>query len=372
MANADSYDVVVVGGRVAGATVAALLGDAGVRVLVVERVAFPSPTISTHFFRGAGCVAVLTRLGVLEEVLALGSPPLVREHNYGFTGDDSAEESPPQSPGEAGFCLSVRREPLDDLLFRRARAAATVEIAQPASVVDLIRLDGRVAGVRLRDRHGIREVRADLVVGADGRHSFVARAVGSASVRVEPPARTLYYQYVSGWRGPDGEPPDAAEFSLRGDELAYVFPSDSGLTCVAVSANKSEFDAFRAGPRRELVRRLRLHPRLNGRFERSEPVGRAAGGPPEANWVRHPVGPGWALVGDAALHQDPWTGLGMDTASTHATFLADAVVDSLSGRVDEAETLDRYRRARDEHALADFDETVTLARDLSLLAQPPP
>ena len=266
----------------------------------------------------------------------------------------------------------MRREPLDDLLLRRARGAVTVEVSQPASVVDLLRVDGRVAGVRLHEHDGVRSVKARLVVGADGRHSFVARAVGSIPIRVESPSRTLYYQYVSGWRGPDGGSPDAAEFSLRGDELAYVFPSDSGLTCVAVSANKAEFAAFRAAPRQELARGLRLHPRLNDRLERSEPVGRAAGGPPEANWVRHPCGPGWALVGDAALHQDPWTGLGMDMASTHATFLADSVVEWLSGRIAEADAFDRYHRARDDHGLEAFGETVGLAPDLSALAQPPP
>jgi flavin-dependent dehydrogenase len=34
-----------------------------------------------------------------------------------------------------------------------------------------------------------------------------------------------------------------------------------------------------------------------------------------------PWGPGWALVGDAAMHQDPWSGLGIDMAGVHATFL---------------------------------------------------
>lgn len=52
LATRDSYDVIVVGARVAGATVAALLGDAGYQVLLVDRDAFPSPTLSTHFFRG--------------------------------------------------------------------------------------------------------------------------------------------------------------------------------------------------------------------------------------------------------------------------------------------------------------------------------
>jgi hypothetical protein len=50
-------------------------------VLVVDRARFPSGTISTHFFRGEWCVAALDRLGILDEVLRTGAPPLVREFN---------------------------------------------------------------------------------------------------------------------------------------------------------------------------------------------------------------------------------------------------------------------------------------------------
>src|SRR6478609_7862900 len=114
------YDVVVVGARVAGSTLAALLGDLGVRVLLVERVRFPRSTISTHFFRGAGLVAVLDRLDLLDEVLALGCPRIVREWDFGF-GAPGPVEGPPQRAGNAGFGLSVRRAPLDELLLERAR-----------------------------------------------------------------------------------------------------------------------------------------------------------------------------------------------------------------------------------------------------------
>ncbi|MET0816582.1 MAG: FAD-dependent monooxygenase [Solirubrobacteraceae bacterium] len=174
----DRYDVIVVGARVAGSTLAALLGDAGASVLLVDRARFPSTTPSTHFFRGAGLVAVLERLGVLEQALALGSPPLTRQFDYEDGGPD-AVEGPPQGPGEAGFCLSVRREPLDALLL--ARAAASAEIVEGAAVGALMRDGERVAGVTLRDGRG---ARAALVVGADGRHSLVAKEVGAADLRL--------------------------------------------------------------------------------------------------------------------------------------------------------------------------------------------
>ena len=78
-----------------------------------------------------------------------------------------------------------------------------------------------------------------------------------------------------------------------------------------------------------------------------------------------PTGPGWALVGDASLYLDPWTGEGMDNASTHATFLAEAIDGLLSGREQEPEVLDAYHRRRDEHAIPGFRENARLAANLN-------
>ena len=362
-----TYDAIVVGGRVAGSTAAAILGEHGQRVLLVERVRFPRPTISTHFFRGEGLVGVLDRLQVLDEVLALGPPPLRREWSFGF-GGPGPDEGPPQGPGDAGFSLSVRRSPLDDLLLRRAARTPGVDLAQPAAVVRLLWEDGRVIGARLRDGDGERDVRSRVVVGADGRHSLVAREVAPAVEHEVEALRTLYYRYVSGWRGPAGEPPDAAEFALNGDEIAYVFPSEAGVACIGVSAPSSDFAAFRAAPDAELDRRVRAHPGLADRWIAARPVGRPAGGPPEPSWVRAPAGPGWALVGDAAVHQDPWTGAGMDTAGRHAVMAAEAISDWLGGRASEEEAQARYHERRDAHVLTDWTECTSLARDLSQLA----
>jgi flavin-dependent dehydrogenase len=234
--------------------------------------------------------------------------------------------------------------------------------------VRLLSEDGRVIGARLRDGDGERDLRSRVVVGADGRHSLVAREVAPAVEHEVEALRTLYYRYVSGWRGPAGEPPDAAEFALNGDEIAYVFPSEAGVACIGVSAPSSDFAAFRAAPDAELDRRVRAHSGLADRWIAARAVGRPAGGPPEPSWVRAPAGPGWALVGDAAVHQDPWTGAGMDTAGQHAVMAAEAIADWLGGRASEEEAQARYRERRDAHVLTDWTECTSLARDLSQLA----
>lgn len=351
----------------AGSTVAALLAEHGVSVLVVERVRFPRSTISTHYFRGSGLVAVLHRLGVLDEVLGLGCPPLRHEWNSGF-GTPGPQRDPAQEPGEIGFGLSVRRAPLDHLMLERARRTPRVEVAQPVAVRSLVFEGDRVVGARVDDGGSGAEVGCRIVIGADGRHSLVARQVAAQAQREVKPLRTLYYRYVSGWRGPEGESPDAPEFSLNGDEIAYVFPSDGGLTCLGLSAPRSDFDAFRQAPDDELNRRLGGHPSLASRAAASTPAGRTVGGPPEPNWVRTAAGPGWALVGDAGTHQDPWTGEGMDNAALSAAYAAEAFGEWLCGAADEDEAIGRYQAARDTRVLERFEQCTTLARDLSQLA----
>ena len=144
-------DVLVVGARVAGSITAALLGAAGYRVLLVDRARFPSPTLSTHFFRGGRLCSVLDSLGVLEEVLALGSPKLICDYNY--EGDDPTPDvTPPQDPGDVGFALSVRRETLDHLLIRRAIAEPTVAFRERTAVTSLVRDGDRVVGASIERR----------------------------------------------------------------------------------------------------------------------------------------------------------------------------------------------------------------------------
>jgi len=61
------YDVIIIGGRIAGSVLASLLGDRGHRVLVLDRATFPSDTLSTHFFR-APALRAFNEIGVYDEI----------------------------------------------------------------------------------------------------------------------------------------------------------------------------------------------------------------------------------------------------------------------------------------------------------------
>ncbi len=356
MADGGRFDAVVVGGRVAGSLTALELAQRGMTVAVLEAVRFPSDTMSTHFFRGDGLGRSLARFEVLDEVLATGAPPLRRELFFDNTSDPV--EEPPQEPGEVGFSLSVRRVTLDAILASRAGRASGVELRTGVRVGDLIRDGERVVGVVTEDG-GV--LYAELVVGADGRRSGVARRVHARRDQEHPAARVMCFRYVSGWRDPDGSLPCRPEFSLLGDELAYVFPSDAGVACIAVSMPVTQWRSTSAARLIQFEERVNAHPGLARRYRAVTPLGPVVGAPAAPSEVLEAAGPGWALVGDAGTHQDPWTGFGMDTAARQAAVLAEALANG-------DDWTRRYSYLRDEVTLERFTETVRGAPDLRVLS----
>jgi flavin-dependent dehydrogenase len=136
---------------------------------------------------------------------------------------------------------------------------------------------------------------------------------------------------------------------------------------VAISVNLETFGWLRKDLEPRYAARIAQHGGLASRVAAATPVGRIAGCGPERSFVRAPWGPGWALVGDAAMHQDPWTGLGMDMAGVHATFLAEAIVDWLQGSAGERAAFSGYHDRRNAHGLELYDYTVRFARDLRQL-----
>lgn len=348
------HDAIIVGGRVGGALAAARLAERGMSVLVLESSRFPSATLSTHFFRGDGLVRGLSEIGVLEQVLATGAPRLTRDYFY-FGGEPEPEVNPPQEPGDAGFCLSVRRETLDALVAERVAALPGVEFRTGVKAVDVLHRDGAVAGVR--DAAGDAHT-APVTVGADGRRSSVARWVDAGVEQCHPAARVMYYRYFKGWTGRGGGPIDGAEFSINGNELAYVFPSDGGTACVAVTVILEHDNDGATTTPEFFMSRLEEHRGLWPRIEAAEPLGKIFVGPPQDSVIRQAAGPGWALVGDAGTYQDPWTGFGMDTAARQAEALAEVVTPHPS------DWNDAYAAARDDVTLDRFTMTVTGAPDI--------
>jgi flavin-dependent dehydrogenase len=342
-------DVVVVGGRIGGVLTALRLAAGGASVRLLETRGSPGDTLSTHFFRGDGLVRSLAETGTLDEVLATGAPPLWCEY---FSVDGGPlEQGPPQDPGRIGYCLSVRRATLDPILFRHA-VRAGVDVQPGSKVVDVLREGDAVVGVvdATRAQH-----RARVVVGADGRRSTVAGLVGAPDEERHEPARAMYYRYATDWESQDQIGP---EFLLDGEAFCYAFPSDGGVTCLAVSVRIDEHLRSHGDAGGRLDAALRDNPRTADRLDRATWVSGVYQGLPADSVWRAGCGAGWALVGDAGTAQDPWAGVGMDSAARQAEAFSEAFL----GDPEDWEAV--YEQRRREGTYDDFAETTRLAPDL--------
>lgn len=355
------FDVIVVGARVAGSLLGSLLGGLGHSVLVIDRAEFPSETLSTHFFRTPAFQA-FERMGCLPEILN-AAPRLTAYFNDldGHTFTEPAD-GPPESP----FALCVRRVTLDQILVRRASATRNVTLLQRSRVIGLIEDEGRVTGVVWSDGAREHRAKARAVVGADGKGSFVASHVRPMLEHEEPVRRAMYYAY---YEGVEHRPGPAAEFHYRGDNLVYVFATDGGLALIAASVPISEFPAFRRDPEGRLLAEIQRRDALWPRVQAARRIGKVLGSGSIPGRKHHPYGPGWALVGDSGWVMDPWSGQGIDQATTHAVLLSESLHAFLSGEAAWDGAMADYHRRRDEFTAKTYERTCRHAQDLTALTR---
>jgi flavin-dependent dehydrogenase len=348
------YDVVVVGARAAGSPTAMLLARKGHRVLLLDRAHFPSDTLSTHYIHQPG-VARLARWGLLDQVVSSGCPP-VRDVIFD-PGPFTLTGAPPPADGHAD-AYAPRRTVLDAILLEAA-AAAGAEVRTGFGVDELVFEDGVVAGVR----SGEIVERARVVVGADGRNSFVARAVRAPAYEQRRGLACAYYSY---WAGVPG---DAVELCPRQGRMVMGGAStNDGLKIVIVFWPNDEFHAVRADLERHFHESLALVPRLAERLAEGERAERFYGIGDLPFYYRKPFGRGWALVGDAGYHKDPITAQGITDAFRDAELLADALDAGLDGRRTPEDALAEYERTRNEKTRALYE----LTWDFASLAPPAP
>src|SRR5688572_14073055 len=353
----EPYDAIVVGARCAGSPTAMLLARKGYRVLLVDKAAFPSDTISTHLVHPPG-VAALESWGLMGRVRASGCPPI---HTYRFDFGSVAISGSPAGAGSAvAYC--PRRTVLDHAL-RDAAADAGAEVREQFAVEELVIDDGRVRGIRGRSRGGPAiDERARCVVGADGLRSLVARAVRAEAYHERPPLLAAYYAYWSRLEA-DG----VFETYVRPERGFAMAATNDGLTVVIAGWPYAQFEAKKRDAESHYLTTLAQVPSFAERLRAARREGRLVG-MAVPNFFRKPYGPGWVLVGDAGYNKDFITGQGIQDAFRDAERCAEALDAALSGARSFEAAMEAYRACRDAEALPMYELTCQLAT----LEPPPP
>jgi menaquinone-9 beta-reductase len=335
------WDVLIIGARCAGATLATYLGRAGASVLLVDSSPLPSDLIlSTHTLHPGG-TAVLRELG-LSSALREVTPPI----RVLRIGRGSGTLDLHFSDADAEYC--PRRERFDSLLQDAAREAG-VTVRDRTTAKQLLWHDGRAVGVRLSSAaNGAEDVYADWIVGADGRESWLARQVGAPEYLGYDAARAMYWSY---WDAPRGygsssDYPCGMYVVNRDGMIRVAFLTDGDQVLVGSLPERHELEAWRRDPLGALQADLARDEML-GSFTRDAPRARVRGFLAKRYFLRQAVGPGWMLIGDAGVHKEFVTGDGMTEALRQARSAAAALLESEAA-------VQRWWGTRDAEALPYF------------------
>ena len=313
-----SYDALVVGARCAGAATAMLMARRGLRVLAIDRAGYGTDTISTHALMRGG-VLQLHRWGVLPRLQEMGTPA-VRETTFHYGDEEFTIAIRPSNGVEALY--APRRTLLDRTLVDAARDAGAA-VWHGYTLLDLTRRsDGRVCGATVQDPAGNAfTVKADLVVGADGVASSVARLAGADTVREGRHATAVIFGYFP-------------RIDLTGYHWWYqpgvgagAIPTNDGRHCIfaAIAPGRLRNGPWRddrTAAFREALRQA--DPALPTLVAGPRPDGPLCVFAGRKGFLRQAFGPGWALVGDAGYFKDPLTAHGITDALRDAELLANA------------------------------------------------
>ena len=254
------------------------------------------------------------------------------------------EGSPPPFDGvnDVTRMYGPRRTVLDKLLIDAATGAGA-EVREDFTVQEVLMDGEQVTGIRGHVANGVTVTeRSKIVIGADGMRSLVARAVQAPTYHAKPPLTCAYFAY---WSGVPIESLEVYGSERRG---IFAFPTNDDLTCITIEWPIQEFHSVRTDIEGSFFKAIEQAPHLAERVRHGRREERFVGSGDLPNFYRKPYGPGWALVGDAGFHKDPYLAQGITDAFRDAELVVEAIDASFAGRQSLEDALADYERRRNE------------------------
>ncbi|MCC7451538.1 MAG: FAD-dependent monooxygenase [Anaerolineae bacterium] len=323
------FDVIIIGGRSAGSSLAIRLGREGVRVLLVDKATFPSlPAVPSSPIIHPGTMRLIDELGIPEAAYGLEGSQAT---HYVLNFVNHFEVALPMSITQLDrpYVRGIDRTHFDTLLWENACKTPNVTSLDGFSVTRILKEGARVNGVGGKNAQG-EEVTftADVVVGADGRFSFAAPKFGAEIIEEygDNPTASFHAEWE-----------DVEDYSGDYPQAVCMYNTlkNSAVLCIPIARRKyiiaiymrSDAAQFGAqGLEDGYLKMLQSITPLWKRLKNARKVTEVIGVKRITNGYRQGTGPGWALVGDALHYKDPLDGQGIYDALIEAKLLAQAIV----------------------------------------------
>lgn len=336
----ENFDVAIIGAGPAGSAAAILLARRGYAVALVDKEQFPREKLCGDFINPSSW-PMLEQLGVTRQ-LFVQDHEIVTAFRITAGSGAAAEAALPSIDGVPVYGLGLRRFFFDQILLKKARD----EGARALLGCRIKALHRQADGWRVGYGRGesLEELNARILIGADGRNSWVAHRLGMAS-RLEPGGGRIGFQlrlkYSQSLQG-------KVEIHLFPGGYAGVLGLGDGTINLCLAADRRRLGE-RFGGRVSIDALLEAHlprnPHLKEILRLSEPMGPARSTYPVYFPPRRSVGDGVVLIGDAARVNEPVSGEGIFFAIRSAAIAAAAVDQALCrGKVSAREFFQYERR----------------------------
>ncbi len=356
-----NYDVIVVGGGPGGSSTSLFCAKKGLKVLLIDKATFPRDKVCGDGVSGKS-VRVLRELDLIKDIESNEHAKMNGVIFSSPKGDVLEVEAPKKDTKEpAGYV--VRRYVLDNLIFQKAKSHKNVDVMEGTPVIDVLKENGKVVGVVVNSKGNKEEIRANVVVGADGASSIIATKVGAEKIEEEHHviAVRTYYEGVEGMK-------DKIELHFIDEVLPgyfWIFPLPNKRANVGVGMLTKELRRKKVDLKKAVEKAINSK-LLRERFKNAKPLGELKGWSlPLGSKRRRGYGNGYLLVGDAASLIDPFTGEGIGNALLSGK-LASIVIEKAYSLGDFSENV---LKEYDELLRKEMDEELKVMYNLQRLGR---
>ncbi len=331
----NQYAVIIIGGRIAGASLAMRLSQQNLKVLLIDRATFPSwPSVPSSPLVHPGTMRLLDELGLSEEEYTY--PDGKATHFImDMMGKYQAIMPLELLQLDRNYVFGIDRNKFDTVLWQRAKSLPNVTALENFAMTDVVKdATGRVTGITGKSgKEAEQTFTAELVVGADGRFSSAANKFGAKpfeELNDYPSA-----SYHAEWEG-------VAPYSNQYAQPLMIYQLGDGysLLCIPIDKGKYIIGNYMRTGETEKVGKMEDHylktiqsvPRLREMLKNARRVTGIVGVRRIDNGYRQAYGEGWVLVGDAFHYESPLDGQGIYNALLATKFLAEAIQQWQSGQ----------------------------------------